>query len=255
METTAHNQLKKLSVTFLRHWGCHAVSTEVRCPIARYRVDVAGWLDRAPVVGGEQPIEEVIAKPRAAAGEKRVARTVMIECKQVRSDYLRDGKETEKLLHRREQLTRIRKSIEENRVKLLEPHLCQTGTALFSEFDEWDFSSSKLTSYHSVCQALERVDEALHGQTKFSIVARYHLADYLYIAAPQGMIRPRELPPGWGLLECPEIWLAADGASLFDGPQLFEVRVPAPLHESKQKWKLRLLRNIAVSASYKALPE
>lgn len=193
------------------------------------------------------------ATPQAA---KKVSRTVMIECKQVRSDYLRDGKETEKLIHRREQLTRIRRSIEENRVKLLEPHLCHTGTALFSEFDEWDFSESKLPSYHSVTKALERVDQALHGQTKFSTIARYHLADYLYIAAPRDMIRPRELPPGWGLLECPDDWLCngGDSASLFDGPQLFEVRVPAPLHESKMKWKMRLLRNIAVSASYKALP-
>lgn len=249
METTAHNQLKLLSVAFLRHFGCHALSVEVRCPISKFRVDVAGYLDRPPAPDG------VADEPAAKNGKRKPdPRTVLIECKQVRSDFLRDGRETEKLLARREHLTRIRRSTEEHRIKPLEPHLQRTGTALFSEFDEWDYSESRLGSYRSVCNALQRVDKQLHGQTKFSVIAQYHLADYLYVAAPQGMIRPRELPPGWGLLEAPEQWLSGDEAGLFNGPRLFEVRVPAPRHECRIKWRMRLLRNIAVSASYKALP-
>ncbi len=248
LETRAHNQLKNLSVAFLRHFGCHALSVEVRCPISKFRADVAGYMDRPPPLdgcGNSTPLSNK-AKPDP--------RTVLIECKQVRSDFLRDGRETAKLLQRREQLTRIRRSIEELRIKSFEPHLQQTGTALFSEFEEWDFSKSKLASYKSVCAGLQRIDEQLHGQTKFCIIAQYHLADYLYIAAPQRMIRQRELPPGWGLLECPEQWLNDESAGLFDGPQQLSVRVPAPRHECKFKWRMRLLRNIAVSASYKALP-
>lgn len=249
METVAHNKLKSLAVSSLRQWGCHAVSTEVRCPIAKYRIDVAGYMDRPP--------PEASTPAPAATGTRRAdPRTVIIECKQDRSDFLRDGKEKDALLRRREKLTRIRRSIEDHRIKAAEPHLCHTGSALFHEFDEWDYSDSKLPAYRSVLKALQRVDERLHGQTKFCMIAQYHLADYLYVAAPRGLIRLGELPPGWGLLECPDDWLAADdpGAGLFDGPRVFDVRRPAPLHQSKSMRRLRLLRNIAVSASYKAHP-
>jgi len=253
METTAHSRLKNLAVASLRQWGCHAVSTEVRCPIAKYRIDVAGYMDRPPPEVGVG----VDMSARAANGKRKAdPRTVIIECKQDRSDFLRDGKERDTLLRRREKLTRIRRSIEEHRVKVAEPHLCHTGSALFHEFDEWDYSESTLPAYQTVLKALQRVDAKLHGGTKFCMIAQYHLADYLYIAAPKGLIRIGELPPGWGLLECPDDWLADEdpGAGLFDGPRMFTVRHPAPLHQSKFKRRMRLLRNIAVSASYKALP-
>ena len=47
-ETIQHRELKRLAVEWLRRMGCSAVATEVRCPISRWRVDVAGWFD-----GGE----------------------------------------------------------------------------------------------------------------------------------------------------------------------------------------------------------
>ena len=47
MESIEHLELKRLAVAWLARLGCRAVATEVRCPIARYRVDAAGWLDHA----------------------------------------------------------------------------------------------------------------------------------------------------------------------------------------------------------------
>ena len=40
-ETIQHLELKRLAVEWLRRMGCSAVATEVRCPISRWRVDVA----------------------------------------------------------------------------------------------------------------------------------------------------------------------------------------------------------------------
>ena len=41
METYAHQILKRMALAFLRQNGCSAVAEEVRCPICRYRADVA----------------------------------------------------------------------------------------------------------------------------------------------------------------------------------------------------------------------
>ena len=97
------------------------------------------------------------------------------------------------------------------------------------------------------------VDKKLHGQTKFHLIAQYKLADRLYLAAPRGMIKQAELPPGWGLLQCPPEWLDPETtkARLDEPPQL-EVVIDAPLRRGRDEHRLRLLRNIAVAASFAA---
>ena len=97
------------------------------------------------------------------------------------------------------------------------------------------------------------MDEMLHGETKFCLIARYQLADRLYIAAPRGLIEPRELSPGWGLLECSRKALKADdpNADLF-GESVMQITVKAVGQSPREEWRQRLLRNIAVSASYAA---
>ena len=45
-ETIQHRELKRLAVAWLRRLGCSAVAMEVRCPLSRWRVDVAGWFER-----------------------------------------------------------------------------------------------------------------------------------------------------------------------------------------------------------------
>lgn len=243
METFAHRRLKELAVAFLRDGGCLAVATEVRCPISRYRIDAAGYQDS--VRDGE-------------ANSRRRRRcpptTIVVECKQSRADFFRDAEQTEALLARRNDLQLIRHSIEEHRVKREEPHLRRSGSALFVELEEWDFAASRLPSYRKVLGKLQLVDEKLHGHTKFHLVAHYRLADRLYLAAPHGMIRHCEIPPGWGLLECPPQWLDQDRAhEPQDEPPALQTTVEAPRLRSLETHRVRLLRNIAISASFSAL--
>jgi hypothetical protein len=211
VETNAHLQLKRLAIRFLRGLGGQAVATEVRCPIARYRVDVAGYLDRSP------------AEPPNGRRRRGEPATVLIECKQSRPDFLRDHREADRLLARRDELERLRRHIEEARIKTHEPHLRQTGTSLFPELEEWNFGASRLRG--------------------FFVIARYRLADRLYVAAPRGMIRPRDLPRGWGLLE----------SSKRGGDGELNVAVEAPPQSAQPRHRVRLLRNIAVAASRVAL--
>ncbi len=248
METNVHFKLKRFAAGFLRSRGCQITATEVRCPISRYRVDVAGYLDRLP---SDDPASgPLFTGPHAGKRRPRVdPRTVVIECKCSRSDFLRDHREADKLLAARDQLERMRHSIEERRVKLHEPHLRQSGTALFPELEVWDFSSSRLRGYRQVLRKIRILEEKLHGETKFFTIAHYRLADHLYLAAPRGLICRRELPRGWGLLECSRRALVAP--TVVSGDEL-RVVVMAPPQSSRPEHRLRLLRNIAMSACRKA---
>lgn len=295
METAAHSQLKRFAIGFLRHHGCQALATEVACPLSRWRVDVAGYLDTRPeeVVRASGPLSlrewvgvrvdgtdaasrpdsdsgdssALGAKPQAAATalnddtklqRRRLIRceprTILIECKQSRGDFLRDRTELERLLAERDRLQAVRVHLEENRIKACEPHLRQSGSALFQELETWDFAASKLNAYRKVLRELRLIEKHLYGQTKFCMIARYCLADRLYLAAPAGMLKPRELPEGWGLLECPRKWLRSP-PSLFDlvGEPALRVAVIAPEQRSPRKFQLRLLRNIAVAATWASL--
>jgi hypothetical protein len=97
METLAHQTLKRMAIAFMRRQGCQAVANEVRCPISRYRVDAAGYQDSRPWKVHPSNTREKI-EPR----------TIMIECKQSREDFLRDSERAAPLLELREQMERIR---------------------------------------------------------------------------------------------------------------------------------------------------
>ncbi len=240
METTTHLHLKHLAVGYLQAVGCRAVATEVGCPIARYRVDVAGYMDREQAETAQWTDASWRARPN---GTRKPAdpRTVVIECKQTRSDYLRDCREADRLIAERAELARLQQGIEERRVKMHEPHLRRSGSALFPELEVWDFEASRLRGYRKVVRRIRRLERRLYGETKFFMIARYRLADRLYLAAPRGMIRRQELPAGWGLLEC-----ANRGECL-------EVTLEAPAMSTRSVHRQRLLRNIAVAASRELL--
>jgi len=258
VETRAHQRLKQLAIAFLREHGCHAAAGEVRCPISRYRVDVAGYADTIGRAGRSIAAEGPDLTANGSSNGRRrrrrcPPRTILIECKQSRADFLRDRRDAGQLLRLREDLNRFRRSLEENRIKVEEPHLRRAGSALFADLEEWDFASSRLPAYREVLRRLRRLDQMLHGETKFCMAARYALADRLYIAAPRDLIQRRELPPGWGLLECPRQAMkeADPNADLF-GRSLLEVTVRSPIHTPREEHRQRLLRNIAVSASWAA---
>ncbi|MFM9958796.1 MAG: hypothetical protein ACKVZJ_12040 [Phycisphaerales bacterium] len=285
-ETLAHLQLKRLAVATLLRWGCQAAANEVLCPISRFRVDAAGWLDAEPVAGGFNHLaawagrwmgdvgveaasagdgegthsdrEKKSARRADVTGGARVRcepRTVIVECKQSRADFLRDRDNLEALLKARDELEERRRRFA-GRVQEAEPHLQSTRGVLFSELGDWDLASSSNPTYRRILRELEKVDERLHGGTKFHRLARYRLADRLYLLAPAGVVKRREVPPGWGLLECSKRWGVYRKASLAE-LSLVEVRisVEAPRHASPLRRRERLLRNIAVALTRGAVVE
>lgn len=229
---------------FLVRSGCSAAAVEVRCPIARHRADAAGYLDPLPARDWDRPILSPL--PRG-----RLAKSIIIECKQSRADFLTDSRDADEVLAERDRLERVRVTLEEQIVKACEPHLRQSGSALFKDLETWDFSRSRVASYRAVLRDLKRVDERLHGESKFWIMARYRLADWLYLLAPRGVIRAREVPPGWGLMEV-DGDLDADETPIA-GNASIRVSVAAPERAGRIEHRSRLLRNIAVASTRQML--
>jgi hypothetical protein len=264
-ETLDHLALKKLAVAWLWRLGCRVVATEVRCPIGRYRIDVAGWFDR-PIDGLLARADREAASLWSLGDESRRSpsrgpegwRTIIIECKQSRADFARDQGEPDELLAERERLEAKRKAFEESKVKRFEPELRQQGSSLFSEMESWDFAKSKLASYRAILRDLERVNHAIYGETKFARFARYRLADRLILFAPAGLVRPKEVPTGWGLVECHRRPLRRTKADLAQGvepdaPLPLRELVPPPALTSHPARRDRLFRTIAMAASREAV--
>lgn len=248
METPRHAELKREALRFLLAHGCAAAAVEVRCPSSRYRADAAGYLDSRAPAAGEVERAGTLWNPAGSGGAaaRRVrseARTVVIECKQSRADFLRDTAAADALLAERDRLVAEQARVERELIPLYEPHLRRAGEYLFGELEEWEFERSKLAAYRNVVRGLRAVTEALYGETKFFLMAQYRVADRLYLLAPPGVIVPRELPTGWGLLEHRR--RGARGESLTNVRVVTEAR---PL-SARADVRARMLRNIAVAAT------
>lgn len=246
VETERHTRLKTLAAGMLRAAGCSAAAFEVRCPASRYRADVAGFADPLPKSQGARFSGE--SQTRYSFRVHGRPTTVLIECKQARSDFLRDSRSLDRLIEQRRRLDTQRRDMEASLLPACEPHLRASGIMLFPELEQWDYFTSRSPAYRRLVRELRRIDEQIHGQTKFWLMARYAVADVLLIAAPRGLLRPGELPSGWGLLEIPASWLrppADDGT--YAEPLRAHLRPGRGTADSTDRHRMRLLRNIAVA--------
>src|SRR5271170_3986442 len=127
-ETPNHSALKALALAWAREQGMSLAAPEVSFPHRKFRVDVAACAPtrKVPSRSSSQSITSVL---KAAA---------VFECKQVRSDLIRDNK-------RRDILTNRLKELEARRTKLEAllhlhlPHLAN-GECLLPEYDSYRLS-------------------------------------------------------------------------------------------------------------------
>lgn len=255
METREHLGLKELASAWLLSMGCRAVAHEVPCPIARFRVDAAGWAEHDWRLGADPAAHTSIFAAERAGDAHRAPRTVVIECKASRADFLRDDLRVDDLLAERERLLGRKAEIERDLIPVHEPHLKRAEGALFEESASWDFEKSRLLPYRRVLRQLAKLEERLHGQTKFNLIARWRLADELWILAATGVVKPREVPAGWGLAECsPAVLRRGVQHALAMGTLPLRVIVQAPRHASPEHRRARILRNIAIELTRGQFP-
>jgi len=185
-ETERHRHLKRLAGQWARKNGLRVVAPEVSFPHIRFRVDVAAF----------KPLYKVPSKIQLN-GE--IGLTAVFECKQSRSDVLKDSQDEAKVSARLKSLMG-RKAKLEALLRMHCPHLAR-GESLFPEFDSYDFTSLEHASHSRVLRQLEETQNAAAFKTKFSRLVRYQLSHLHYLVVESGIIKRHEVPLGWGLLE------------------------------------------------------
>ena len=173
-ETPHHQRLKALALSWARINGFAIGGLEVRIPRSGYRADVA------------------------AGGRSADAPTAIFECKQARSDLLKDAHAEAATRARLAELVDRRRKLEAM-FTVHRPDL-RRGEALFPEFDAWDFSGLEHRAFRGVLNELACLRRRLVRGTKFSKMFRYRCADVLYLVVEENIFAEAEIPAGWGLL-------------------------------------------------------
>jgi hypothetical protein len=209
--------------------GCAASALEVRCPHSAHRADAAGYMDRP----SRREVPGWLRSPPKASSPT----TIIVECKAFRSDLLRDSEAAPELRRTRDALERQLRELDQECVMTGEPSLRRDAGYLFPELAPWELGASASPCRKILMRSLRRVDEQLHGGTKFFMLAKYHVGTHLVIAAEPGIVEASELPSAWGL-----IVRRRDGAG-------FDVMRPPPTLSPSQVAITRTLREIAAALS------
>ncbi len=180
-ETPAHRELKRLAFEWARENGLPLAACEVRIPSSGYRADVAA----------------------CSRGDDR--RVAIFECKQCRSDFLRDQADEPgvrlRAVELAERVASLRALIAVHRPDL------RRGESLFAEFDDYDFRGLRHDGLQAVERELELLQRKIVASLKFSRLRRYQAADHLYLVTEPDIMNASEVPAGWG-------WLVREGAML-----------------------------------------
>jgi len=214
-ETPAHHALKRLAIAWARDQRFSAIGTEVRLPHSAFRADVAAYK----------------AGKRGTLGT-----TAVFECKQARSDFLKDSYRQDATHQRLKALDERRQKLEEL-LKLHMPSL-RRGEALFAEFDTINLAGFEHRTYRRVLREMETLQRRLAGKTKFDKLSRYRCANLNYLVIEPGILALEETPAGWGLL------VRHDEALVLERPPIWQEAGPLPL-----------LQNIAATATRHALAD
>jgi hypothetical protein len=176
-ESTAHRELKRLSLAWARAHRLVLAAAEVRLPRSGYRADVAA------------------ATPRVLSPG---ALTAVFECKASRSDFLRDSAPeagaAERIAALASRLAALRELIGAHRPDL------RRGETLFPEFDAYDLRGLKHDTHQRLETELRTAQHKLQEGTKFAKLGRWRSASLLYLVAEEGVLDLPDVPDGWGML-------------------------------------------------------
>lgn len=173
-ETAAHFRLKSLAFAWAQAIGFSVIATEVSVPKSRFRADLVAL---EPKTGGK---------------------TAIFECKQARSDLLKDSHDSASTRSELEALAARQRDLEgligEHRPDL------RKGDSLFPQFESVDLSATRHDGYRRVLSEMALRQSRLLRGTKFSQLFRWRSADLFYLVSEPGIFAPSEVPSGWGLL-------------------------------------------------------
>lgn len=211
-ETPAHRQLKRLAFEWALANRLPLAGFEVRVPRSGYRADV-------------------VALSRHPTGDHGVC--AVFECKQARSDFLRDEADEPRFRRRRAELAERVHSLR-SLIGVHRPDL-RRSEELFAEFEEFDLRGLRHDTLEKLERELDAVQEKLIHGVKFARMRHYRLADHLYLVTEPDLIEMNEVPSGWG-------WLVRSGEAL-------ELRLLPVRHATDSSIRLAWLESLAVAGS------
>lgn len=198
-ESARHLLLKRAAIAWAKARQYQAVGEEVRIPHSHYRADVAACrIDRG------QPVV-----------------SALFECKQARSDFLKDSRAVQATVARLAELEARKQDLD----RLLGLHYptLRASDELFQEFVV-PVRAEEIghEGYAAVQKEITLLQSRLYGRTKFSRLLRYANVSLHYLVVQPGILEPAEVPAGWGLL-----MLDPDSPGPDDGlPSLQEITQP-----------------------------
>lgn len=238
-ESKQHLHLKKLAADWSLDQGFDIVADEIRIPQSGYRADLMAYRRWTRELGSLDVLEssshrEVIetkafekSMPREAQG---AGFTAILECKQSRSDFLRDMGEWAELQERLETLQKRKIIIE----RLIRTHHLEwtQKECLFPELDPIDLDRVIHPTYLKVLQQMRLLSKRKRKESKFDCLSRYESANLLYLVVEPGLIKSHEAPAGWGVLER-------------RGEDQLELRIRPQWRPASQKIRVQALENIS----------
>lgn len=183
-ESAAHLRLKRLALFWAQKQGYRSCAYEVGLPNSRYRADLAAYMPARERVGG-------IMRPAIGA-------TAVFECKQARSDFLKDSR-SERATAAELAALHERRAALELQLRIHYPTL-RVNDSLFQDYQSSDFGALEHENYRRLLARIALLQRRLFRQTKFDVLMRARCGNLFYVVADEGIFRPHEIPVGWGLL-------------------------------------------------------
>ncbi|MGN0867285.1 MAG: hypothetical protein ACI4SG_06380 [Oligosphaeraceae bacterium] len=87
----------------------------------------------------------------------------------------------------------------EEGIRREEPQL-RDGHFLFEEYAEWNYEGSRNPKYQECLRRRREIEHMLYHGTRMERIAQAGVADFLYLAIPEGVIFVEEVMPQWGVV-------------------------------------------------------
>ncbi|MFZ2656945.1 MAG: hypothetical protein WAX69_18575 [Victivallales bacterium] len=207
-------ELKRAALGWIVTQKPDAVGVKVPTRISKYCADVAAFWS----VGKR--------------GKLIPKKTLIIETRNNRKECWPDCSKHEGLLAQLKGAKELKRAIEA-KIRKDEPALKDTDN-LFNEYESWRYKESRNKEYHKCLKEIDKLERAVYNGSFFEQLRRAEVADYLYLAVPEGTVHSDELADSWGL-----IYIKPDlSAELIKSAEFWDCPIEKKIH---------LAQNIAIT--------
>ena len=198
-ETAAHLLLKRLALFWAQKQGYHSCAYEVSLPNCRYRADLAAYMPSKGKVKVRAHDPAMPALTHRVMVCHTLGSTAVFECKQARSDFLKDSRSTRETLAGIERPPRPPRRTRTHAAGALSVvarrAIRSSRTTRATTSANWS-----TRTYKKVLARITLLQNRLYQQTKFDTLVRYRCGNLFYVVAEDGIFQPHEIPLHWGLL-------------------------------------------------------